>query len=43
MLSTSTLIGLTYAALAVLYLLVLPFLFLVYVDKRWKNWIALLS
>lgn len=36
MLSTPTLIGLTYAALAVLYLLVLPFLFLVYVDKRWN-------
>ncbi len=37
MLSTSMLIGLTYAGLAVLYLLVLPLVSLLYVDKRWNS------
>lgn len=37
MASTTSLIGLTYAGLAVLYLLVLPLLSLLYVDKRWAS------
>ncbi|HIK21367.1 MAG TPA: NAD(P)H-quinone oxidoreductase subunit L [Synechococcus sp. M44_DOE_062] len=37
MVSTPSLIGLTYAGLAVLYLLVLPLLSLLYVDKRWTS------
>jgi|FaiFalDrversion3_1042247.scaffolds.fasta_scaffold18318_2 NAD(P)H-quinone oxidoreductase subunit L len=36
MASTTWLVWATYGALAALYLLVLPFLSLVYVDKRWN-------
>ncbi|MFQ3583766.1 MAG: NAD(P)H-quinone oxidoreductase subunit L [Cyanobacteriota bacterium] len=37
MTSTTPLILMTYAGLAGLYLLVLPFLSLLYVDKRWTS------
>ncbi|MFS8855024.1 NAD(P)H-quinone oxidoreductase subunit L [Synechococcus sp. H55.7] len=37
MASTPSLIWATYAGLAILYLLVLPLLSLLYVDKRWTS------